>query len=401
MAGTAQKDVVVGLDIGTSGIAVAVLKCGCGAKQEPLGFGYCPSIGVKNGQAVDIHDAAAAIKKAVSDARAAAGVPFDSVNIGIDGPELVVRHGREKQVMARRRAVDRQDLQNLQHKFSQAVLPADWAIVQLVNADFRIDGKHTARPLGCRGRELEMEATALAVPGSNLETTMLCLHNAGLQAVQSKVGSLATARAVLAAVEGQVGVVCVDMGAGMTRAIFINHGTLRYISVFPVGAGHITADLAVGLHTTLETAEKIKITYGLGSIDEEVRVPNISGTGCNVVSGKLVHRIIRSRIEEILEFVKQFLEHLELGASLPGGIVITGGGARLRGLLKMARDYWEMPVRRGCNTLLVESVPEEEAYRYNTAVGLALREPGQGQVPCGVKRMTEGGLVGRIKSWLR
>ncbi len=401
MAGTVKKDVVVGMDIGTSGIAVAVLNRGCGAKQEPLGFGFCASMSMEKGRIDNPEDAAIAIQKAVDEARTAAGVPFTSAYVNIEGPEMITRHGSVKQTITRRQVIEWRDLQKLQQHLCETVLPADWSVIQLVNIRFYIDGEHVVRPQGCRGRELGLSATVLAVPGSQMEQTRQCLRNVDLQVTKTVVGTLAAVQAVLAGVERQVGVICVDIGAGMTKAVFINHDMLYLLRIFPVGAGNITADLAVGLHTSLEAAEKVKKEYGLGSIAGHVYVPNLSGTGYNVVPGALVHKIIRSRIEEILDFVKQFIENLKLGSSVPGGIVITGGGAQLSGLPRLAQDYWMMPVRIGCNTLLRKEAPNEDAYRYTTAIGLALWGSGQNRVTNGVRQMKEGGFMGRFKSWLR
>jgi len=394
LVGTVKKDVVVGIDIGTSGIAVAVLNRSCGARQEPLGFGFCASISMEKGRIDDPGNAAIAVQKAMDEARIAAGVPFTSANVSIEGPELVTRHGSVKQTIARRQVIEWRDLQKLQQHLCETVLPADWSVIQLVNIRFYIDDKHVVRPQGFRGRELGLSATVLAVPGSQMEQTRQCLRNVDLQVTQIVAGALAAAQAVLAGVERQVGVICVDIGAGMTKAVFINHGMLYHLSIFPVGAGNVTADLAVGLHTSLEASEKIKKEYGLGSIPGHVYVPNLSRTGYNVVPGALVHKIIRSRIEEILDFVKQFIENLKLVSSVPGGIVITGGGAQLSGLSRLAQDYWMMPVRIGCNTLLRKEAPNEDAYRYITAIGLALWGNEQSQV-------AEGGYMGRLKSWLR
>lgn len=392
MAGTIQRDVTAGLDIGTSGIAVAVLNRGCGPKPEPLGYGFCPSMGVEKGRVIDPEDTATAVKKAVNDARVAAGVPFSSVYVNVDGPDIVARNDSVKQAIARRQVIERHDLHKLQLHFCETILPANWSVVQLVNIKFYIDGKHVTRPQGCRGRELGLSATVLAIPSKQMDQICQCLRNVDLQVNQTAVGPLAAAQAVLSGVERQLGVICVDIGAGLTKTVFINHDMLYHLSIFPVGAGHITADLAVGLHTSLEAAEKVKMEYGLGVINGHVQVPNLSGAGYNTVPGELVHKIIRSRIEEILDFVKQFIEKLKLEASLPGGIVLTGGGARLVGLPELAQDYWMIPVRRGYNMLLGEDVSDNEnAYRYTTAVGLALGGTGQRQVTCGVRRIVEGG----------
>jgi len=400
LAGTIKQDVVVGLDIGTSGIAVAVLNR-YGAQQEPLGFGFCASMSIEKGLVAEPQEAALAVKKALDEAREAAGVPIVSAYVSIDGPALMARHGTVKQALAKRQVIEARDLHKLQQHLCETVLPEDWSVVQLINIRFYIDGEQVVRPRGCRGRELGLSATVLAIPGSQQRQLQQCLGQADLQVERTVVGAVATAQAVLSGVERRVGVICVDIGIGMTKAVFFNHGMLYQISIFPIGAGNITADLAVGLHTTLEAAETVKKEYGLGAIAGHIQVPNISGTGDNVVPGALVHNIIRSRIEEILDFVKQFMEELKLDASLPGGVVITGGGAQLNGLIGLAQDYWEMPVRLGYNTLLREAATIEDASRYTTAIGLALWGIRHSQDAHGMRQVPEEGLISRFKSWLR
>lgn len=400
MVGTVKQGVVVGLDIGTSGIAVAVLGRSRGAIQEPLGFGFCASMIMEKGYISDPEAAAYHVKKALDEARTAVGVPFASAYVNVDGPELVTRHGSVKQAITRRQVIDARDLIKLQQHLCETVLPEDiLSVIQLDNIRFYIDGEPVFKPQGCRGRELGLSAKVLAIPRHQMEQIWQCLHNAGLPVAETVVGALATAQGVLSGVERKLGVICVDLGAGMTKVVFINHNMLYKLSIFPAGAGNITADLAVGLHTTLEAAEKVKKEYGLGLITGDVRVPNISGTGYNIVPGTLVHKIIKSRIEEILDFVKEFIEDLNLSTSLPGGIVLTGGGALLSGLPEIAQEYWLMPVRIGSNSLLVEEVPSEDAYRYTAAIGLA--SWGTGQAYPGIRQETEKGFIGRFRSWFR
>ncbi|KAF1084828.1 Cell division protein FtsA [Sporotomaculum syntrophicum] len=401
MPGTVKKDVVVGLDIGTSGIAVAVLNRSSVAIQEPLGFGFCSSMIMEKGFIGDSEAAAYNVKKALDEALTAAGVPFTTAYVNVDGPELVIRHGSVKQAITRRQVVDARDLIKLQQHLCETVLPEDvLSIIQLDNIRFYIDGEYVFKPQGCRGRELGLSSTVLAAPRRQMDLIWQCLRNAGLPpTTETVVGALAVAQGVLSGVERKLGVICVDLGAGMTKVVFINHNMLYKLSIFPAGAGNITADLAVGLHTTLEAAEKVKKEYGLGLIAGDVHVPNISGSGYNTVPGSLVHKIIKSRIEEILDFVKEFIEELDLGASLPGGIVLTGGGALLNGLTEVAQEYWLMPVRIGFNSLPGEEAPNEDAYRYTTAIGLA--SWGTGQVYPGMRQKAEKGFKGRIKSWFR
>lgn len=400
MAGT-DKDIVVGLDIGTSGIAIAVLENGCGAKQEPLGFGYSPSIGIEKGCILDMESAVSAVKSAFAGVEVLKGVNTGSVYASVDMPGMVAGRGKSRLQFPGKRRITRRDLHEARQQLYQSVLPAGYAVVQVTGVQFFIDAGPVSMPVGCKGRELGMEATVVAAPGEQVEQVRRCLRSAGLRAIQTVAGPVAVTRAVLAGVEQELGVVCVDIGAGMTKAIYINYGRPEHMCIFPVGSGHITADLAVGLHTGMEEAESIKCRYGLDPIVGHINVQNLAGKNLHTVPGELVHRIIRSRVEEILDLVNQFIRQLRLAPSLPGGVVITGGGSRLAGLSELAKEWWDMPVRRGIPRAVPEKGRDDETYRYTTAIGLAMWGAGQRPGTRMPKRSMEGGIVGRFKSWLR
>lgn len=399
MAGT-EIDVVVGLDVGTSGIAIAVMDNGYGAKQELLGLGFSPSIGIEKGVIVDMDAAAGAIRIAVAEAEAATGVNLNSVYASIDMPGMISRRGSVKYSIDNRRRINRRDLQEVRQKLYASILPTDYIVGQLIDIIFRIDGKPVAIPLGYKGKELHIEATVIAVPGDKMEKAQRCLRQAGLKVKQTVAGSLATAKAVLAVVEQELGAVCVDIGSSMTKVAYINHGMLEQMDIYPVGAGHITADLAVGLHTSMEVADAIKCKYGLQPITGHINVQNLSGRNYHTVPGELVNKIIRSRVEEIIDFVNQFITRLQLTSTLPGGVVVAGGGAMLNGLPELGQNYWAMSVRRGHSRGIPENKEEKEMFRYTNAVGSALWGASQKPAACKVEPATEIGIMGRLRNWL-
>lgn len=398
-----DKEIVVGLDIGTSGITVAAIEKGYGIKQgEPLIVGFSPCMGIDKGIIVEVEDVVDAIKRAVVEVENAIGRQITSVYTSVNIPGVVAVHGSAKQKAAGRRTVNHRDIKSVQQNLYSAVVPAGFTGVQQTGIKFYVDGKPVIKPVGCQGRELKVDATILIVPGEQMEQIQCCLGEAGLKVRQTVVGSVAVAGAVLTGVERELGVLCVDIGVGMTKVAYINHGLLKQVSIFPVGAGHITADLAVGLHTNLEMAEYIKIRSGLQQTASSIKVQSLSGVTQHTVTGDLVNRIIQSRVEETLEYIKQFINHLNLCETLLGGIVLTGGGALLGGLPAFAQSYWGMPVRKGYSRVILKNVSDNEAYRYTSAVGLALWITEQRLATSKVKRrITERGIVARLKSWLQ
>lgn len=403
MAGAAGN-IFVGLDMGTSGVSVAVLEARSGVEPRLIGAGFCPSAGVDRGMVVRVEDAVASIREAVKEAGLTAGVEISHVYAAVGMPGMIASRAAATLALNRRRAVTPGDTGRVQRDLCAAVLPSGYTVVQLAGIRYYINGKPVALPHGARGRKLEARACVLAAPGEQLSNLLRCPVEAGLKVKQTVAGPLAVAEALLNGLERELGVVCVDMGAGLTRVTYINHGQLEGMEIIPAGSGHITSDLAVGLHTTLQAAEKIKIQYGLRPIDGHVGVPALAGSVERSVPGNVITEIIRLRAGEILDLINQYINKLQLTGSLPGGIVLAGGGSRLAGLAEMAEAVLGMPVRDGACWERVparwEGVPEEEAFRYITAMGAGLWGCARERPARGVARKTGAGIWGRLKTWL-
>ncbi len=400
MAGS-EKGVVVGLDAGASGIAVAVLNSATGAGQEIAGLGYSPSVGFDRGRVTNLDDAAGSVRRAVAEAELAAGVNITFVYLCIDLPGMGVKRGTATRIIEGKKRITRRELLEIQRDVFFPGTPGDHAIVQLVDNRYYMDGKLLDRPPGTKGRELAVEAAAVVAGSEDMEKLNSCFHTAGLKVKQTLAGPQAAAEAVLSGVERELGVVLVDIGAGLTRVAYINQGSIIDIDVFPAGAGHITSDLALVLHTTLDEAETIKTRYGLARAEGHVRVRSVSGTGERAFPGDLVNRVVHSRVDEILGFVARFVRKLNLTDTLPGGAVLTGGGSLLTGLAELAQKHLAMPVRLGNCRVAPESVPEGELYRYTNAIGAALWGARKAHLT-GVKgRLEKGSIVSRLFNWLQ
>jgi len=395
-----EKDIVVGLDLGSAGITVAVLRGGPLSKREVLGVGFSPSIGIDKGEIINTDDAVGSLQRAVADAELAAGVDISYVYASADVPGMQLRCASAQFKAGGGRDISRWKPQEIYRELYRQVLLPDYSVVQLTGIRYYIDGEPVKAPAAARpGNSLLVEALVIMAPTRSVEEKQKCLRQAGLKVKQAVAGPLAVAEAVLSGMERELGVVCVDIGAALTKVAYLNRGLVVDMGIFPVGGDHITADLAVGLRTTLEDAEAVKSKYGLSRVDGHIKVQAMSGAG-HTVPGDLVYTVVQARVQEILEFIKGFIDSLHIDNSLPGGIVITGGGAMLPGLPELAGDYLAMPVRVGSSCLLPESVPEDEVYRYTTAVGLALWGARQGTAVRGARWGAESSILNRIRSWL-
>ncbi|HBX22699.1 MAG TPA: cell division protein FtsA [Desulfotomaculum sp.] len=400
MAG-ADREVVVGLDVGASGIAVAVYNPLAGAGQELAGVGFSPAVGFDKGSIVSMDDAVGSVKRAVADAELRVGIGISFVYLCADIPGMLVQRGCKKIALESRQVLKYRDLLELRKNIFDQTLPAGYSVIQPIDVWYYVDGKLLDFPRHVRGRELKVEAVAVAADGVKMEKMYRCFTEAGLKVKQSVTGPLAAAEAVLDGVERELGVVLVDIGSSMTRAAYINQGVISGMQVFSVGSGHITSDLALVLHTTLEEAEMIKTTYGLNPIAGTITIKPVAGGDARTVPGELAHRVLYSRVEEIMEFISTFMQELKITNTLPGGVVITGGGALLAGLPEMAGEHLAMPVRVGCSKLVSGNIAEQDAYRYINAVGLAHWGARQTPAHREVKGRLGSGIMGRIRHWMQ
>ncbi|WP_027366081.1 cell division protein FtsA [Desulfotruncus alcoholivorax] len=398
MAGT-ETNVVVGMEIGTSGIAVAVINTGFGARQELTGVGFSPSIGIENGSVTRPHELVSSIRRAVADAEFAAGVEIKKIFVSYDMPGMavhkaVIRHDIGKHGLSLR------ELDETLQKLYKSIRNDDHSIVQTIGIRYYIDNEPVLRPENCKGRKLEMKALVVTAPAAPMEALRRCLECSGLKVQQFVAGPLAAAETVLDAAERELGVILVNIGSGLTNAVYFNHGIMKNLGIFPVGGDHVVSDLAVGLHTSLDVARATLMFNGLKDIEGHIELANISGQGEHSVPGDLINRIIRSRIEEIFSFVNDnFIENLKLNASLPGGIVLMGGCSLIDGIAELGESFFEMPVRVGTPRMTPPGITEDEAYRYAGAIGLGLWGSRQIKTYSRIRRRTGGGIFNRLTKW--
>jgi len=391
---------VVGLDVGASGITVAAYNPLAGAGHEWAGVGFSPAVGFDKGSIVSMVDAVGSVRRAVADAELRVGIGISFVYLCADMPGMLVHRGCKKIALDNGQVLKHRDLLELRKNIFDQTLPAGYSVVQTIGVNYYVDGKLMAFPRHVRGGKLKVEAAAVAADGGKMEKMYRCFTEAGLKVKQSVAGPLAAAETVLDGVERELGVVLVDIGSSMTRAAYINQGVISGMQVFSVGSGHITSDLALVLHTTLEEAEMIKITYGLKPIAGTVTIKPVAGGDARTAPGELAHRVLCARAEEILEFIGTFMQELKINNTLPGGVVITGGGALLAGLPEMAGEHLGMPVRVGLSNLVSGHIAEQDAYRYINAVGLAHWGARQTLAHRGVKGRLGSGIMSRIRHWM-
>ncbi|TMB26709.1 MAG: cell division protein FtsA [Deltaproteobacteria bacterium] len=372
----AQKrgELVVGLDIGTTKICCIVGE----AKEtglDVIGIGQHPSRGLRKGVVINIESTVASIKRAVEEAELMAGCEIGAVYAGIAGGHI---RGFNSQgvVAVRDKEVRPSDVARVIDAARAINIPQDREIIHVLPQEFIIDEQDGIKePLGMSGVRLEAKVHIVTAAVSSAQNIIKCCARTGLTVADIVLEPLASAEAVLAEEEKELGVALVDVGGGTTDlAIFVS-GAIQHTSVIPLGGNHLTNDIAVGLRTPLQEAERIKIQYGSAQVqmlerDETIEVPSVGGRAPRVLSRRILCEIIEPRVEELFQLVHREIQKAGQEDLLASGVVLTGGSTQLAGMPELAEEVLGLPVRRGAPRNVGGLIDVVKSPAYATAVGL-------------------------------
>ncbi|MFL5370586.1 MAG: cell division protein FtsA [Myxococcales bacterium] len=374
----AQKrgELVVGLDIGTTKICCLVGE----AKEtglDVIGIGQHPSRGLRKGVVINIEATVASIKRAVEEAELMAGCEISAVYAGIAGGHI---RGFNSQgvVAVKDKEVRPSDVSRVIDAARAINIPQDREIIHVLPQEFIIDDQDGIKePLGMSGVRLEAKVHVVTAAVSSAQNIIKCCARTGLTVSDIVLEPLASAEAVLAEEEKELGVALVDVGGGTTDlAIFVN-GAIQHTSVIPLGGNHLTNDIAVGLRTPMHEAERIKIQYGSAQSqvlerDETIEVPSVGGRAPRVLSRRILCEIIEPRVEELFQLVHREIQKAGQEDLLASGVVLTGGSTQLAGMAELAEEVLGLPVRRGVPRNVGGLTDVVSSPAHATAVGLLL-----------------------------
>jgi cell division protein FtsA len=351
MATKPREEIYIGLDVGSTKVC-----CIVGLQEEGesmpsiIGVGVAPTNGMRKGVIVDVDDTVSSITAAIDEAERISGITVDRATISIDGAHVTSQNS--KGVIAVGRAdqeITIDDLHRVEEAASAIQMPLNREIIQVFPRSYTVDGQANIKdPVGMNGVRLEVESHIITGATPAISKLDRSIFQVGI-AVQGRVlVPLAAARAVLTKRQKELGVALVDIGGGTTGIAVYEEGDVLYSSVLPVGAGHITNDLAIGLRTDIDTAEKIKIKYvsakeTKNSSSEKIKIDELETNGI-VVTRKELHEITDPRLDEIFSLVKAELKKVGKDTMLPGGVVLTGGGAKMPGIDELAKEALKLPV---------------------------------------------------------
>jgi cell division protein FtsA len=336
-------------DFGSSKISILICEM-TPEGLEVVGFGQADSTGIRKGMIVNIESTVAGLQEALNQAKNIGNFEIDYLVGSVTGPHIqaISSHGM---VPIKDQEVRDFDIQKAVEAASAVTIPLEREVIQCVPQEYIIDGQDGIHePLGMYGKRLEVNLQIITGSITPLENNRRCLNKVGLQASQFISSALASSRAVLVPEEKDAGVCLVDIGAATTDIAVYQDRALKWIRSLPIGGMHLTNDLAVGLKTTLNEAQKLKHQYGCvfnTDLEAEIEIPGLAGNEPRVIERRLLATILQPRIDEILLLAQAELAKEGIDEALPSGIVLTGGTAHLNGIMEAAERVFRLPVRIG------------------------------------------------------
>lgn len=402
-----KKFVSAGLDIGSSKVAVTIISKDNGVT-DVLGVGKSPSNGVRKGVIVDIEETVSSISAALEEAERMCDSSINSVVAGINGSHI------ESDVSRGVIAVSKSDGEINEADAIRAIEAAravpnqpNREVLHVIPKTFTVDGQDgITDPVGMSGIRLEVDTNVITGSLSALKNIYRCVEQAGLSTSEVVFTPLANSKLLLTKQQKEIGVILIDIGAGTTSYAVFEEGDLIFSKVIPIGSGHITNDIAIGLRTSINIAETIKIKYGYASPDrvdekEEVDLSKLDKNESSSANVKYIAEIIEARLNEIFMLIRDDLRSINRDGMLPAGVVLTGGGSKLDGISEMIKDILRLPTISGKPMLELSGVVDNVSDPvYSTSAGLALWGLESGNVTQ-TKRVSApefGGIVDKAKN---
>jgi cell division protein FtsA len=376
---TRKERHIVALDIGSTKTCTLVAEQDDGGGVKFAALGAAESKGWRKGQIVNLDLAVSSIRRAVEEAETIVGVPVESAIIGVAGGHVRGVNSRGGiTVGAKPRDIQRDDVRRAVEAARGVALPEDREVLHVLPQEFFLDGHDNIRDaIGMVGQRLEANVHIVTASGSATQNIVTAVNRAGVRVDDTVLEPLASAEACLTQDERELGVCLLDIGGGTTELIGYASGVVRHTAAIPVGGDHFTNDLAVGLRTPIPEAEKIKREHACAfreqvSGDLAIEIASVGDRPPRTVFARMLSDIVGPRAQELLMLIRDEVRRGGLESQIPAGIVLTGGGAHLRGLLELAERVFNLPVRVAAPRGLAEMGEDVSRPEYATAVGLAL-----------------------------
>ena len=375
-----EKEIIAGLDIGSTAIRLTVgQSVGEREKIHIIGAAEVPAEGISRGIISSIEDAVSSISACLEKAERMVGVPIESAWVGISGSHIISQESRGVVAVARSDGeISEDDIERAIEAARTVATPPNYEILHVIPKGFTVDGQVGIKdPLGMTGVRIEVDTQIIQGLSSQIKNLTKAVYRPGINIEDLVLSILATSEAVLTNRQKELGVVVIDIGGSTTSLAVFEEGDILHTAVVPVGSDHITSDIAIGLRISIDTAEKIKLEYGSASTAgigkrEDIDIGELEGKESNFVSRKYIAEITEARVEEILDKVDAELKKIDKSGKLPAGVVLTGGGAKLAGLVEVAKKQFRLPATLGTSLNITSAIDKVNDLAFSTALGLVI-----------------------------
>jgi len=377
------EEIFAGLDIGSHAVRIAVGKKVPSADDKDqihiIGAVEVPSQGVNKGMISDIENAVSSVSKALEQAERITGLPLNTAWVGISGNHIISQESRGVIGVARTDTeIREEDVERALEAARTVATPTNYEIIHVIPKSFVVDGQRGIKdPVGMNGIRLEVDALIIQGLSSQIKNLTKTVYRTGLDIEDLVFSILATAEAVVSARQKELGVCVVNIGASTTSLVVFEEGDVLHTAVLPIGCDHVTSDIAIGLRTSIEVAEQIKLRYAACLPDEisgkeKINLSEVGADEDELVGRKFIADITEARVQEIYELINRELSKVDRAGMLPAGIVLTGGGAKLNGMLDAAKRELALPASLGTPIGVSSVIDLANDPAMSTAIGLAL-----------------------------
>ena len=378
MSKKTTSEVIVGLDIGTSKVLAVVAEVNENDELEVLGVGQHPSRGLRKGVVANIDSTVQSIQLAIEDAELTAECRISSVYAGIAGAHINSMNSHGVAAIKNRDEVGAEDVERVLEEAQAQAIPNDQRVLHILPQDFIIDGQEGIRePIGMSGVRLEAKVHIITGAVSAAQNIVKCITRCGLEVEDMVLEQIASSYAVLDEDEKELGVCLVDIGGGTTDIAVFTDGAIRHTAVLPIAGDQVTNDIAVALRTPTQAAEELKKKYGSALVQlapegEMIDTPSVGERAPRKLARTTLADVIEPRVEELFLLVQAELRRSGFEELLGTGIVLTGGSAKLTGMVDLAEEIFHMPVRLGVPKYVGALSDVVRNSLFSTAMGLLM-----------------------------
>jgi cell division protein FtsA len=405
-----RETVLVGIDAGTTKVTTLIGEVARSGDVNIIGYGIGPSAGMKKGMVANIDQTVNSIAASIEKAERLSGYKISSAFVGVGGSHITSQNSRGVvAVSGHRREVSREDVGRATDAAKAVQVPSNRELLHVIPRGFIVDGQDGIKdPLGMSAVRLEVDTHIVAGAATSVQNLSKCITQANVQIDELVINSIAAAEAVLTDTEKDLGVLVADIGGGTTDIAIFADGAIYHSAVLPVGGINVTNDVAIGLRTSLNLAEEIKIRHGTANLadvqpEELLNVAVLGEEDGQTIQRKKLSEIIEARMGEIYQLIHEEVKRSGHGGMLPAGAVLTGGGARLNGAAELGREVLQMPVRIGAPQGVGGLMDQLGNPAFATPIGLLVWGANHlGAEPIGYTPSPSlTGGVGRVMDWLR